>query len=77
MLSYEAGANPAAITQYSSLKKLHYNSAIALYCNSNLVSITQFIMIVLIEKHCLHFENLNVHLVNHRILTNFVSTQWP
>ena len=33
-------------------------------------------MIVFIEKCCLHFENLKVHLVSHRILTNFVSTQW-
>ena len=33
-------------------------------------------MIVLTEKRYLHFENLNVYLVSHRILTNFVNTQW-
>ena len=37
----------------------------------------QFIMIAFTEKRCLHFENLNVHFMSHRILTNFVSTQWP
>ena len=37
----------------------------------------QFIMIVFIKKRCLHFVNLNVHLVSHRILINFVSTQQP
>ena len=34
-------------------------------------------MIVIIKKRCLHFENLNVHLVSHHILISFVSTQWP
>ena len=57
--------------------KFHYNSATALYFNSNLVSIMQFIMIVFIKKCCLHFENLNVHLMIKCILTNLISTQWP
>ena len=48
-----------------------------MYYNSNLVPIMRFIMIVFIKKRYLHFENLNVHFMSHRILTNFVSTQWP
>ena len=57
-------------------KKLHYNSATALHCNSNLVSITRFIMIVLLRSVASILKILNVHLVSHGILRNFVSTQW-
>ena len=63
--------NPAAITLsclYTERKKLYLNSATALCCNLNRVSITRSIIIVFIKKHCLHFENLNVHLVSHHIL---------
>ena len=52
--------NPAAITRsclYTKRKRLYLNSATALCCNLNRVSITRFIIIVFIKKRCLHFEN--------------------
>ena len=56
-------------------KQLYFNTETGLYCYSNLVSIT--LHNCPIDNCCLHFEKLNVHLVSHHILTNFVNTQWP
>ena len=43
-------------------------------CN---VSIMRSIMTVFNKKCCLYFENLNMHIMSHRIPIYFISAQWP